>query len=398
MWGDILIVRPHSTGFVAAIICMIIVAIALYLYFGHYSLKVSGTGELIPKSGIAKIYSNKKGIVSTVFIKDGDHVKEGQNLFSIKSNRKNEDGIEFDHRLVQSIKDKIDILSKASTNERRRHRNALMQLSDETKRNEKLLAQIQEQIDTQFQIIKSFQTILSETEQLLQSGHIAKIEYNSRKERFLNHTQELAALRRQQIDLENKIDGYESKKSDLELNFQKKELDFEREILSLRERLLSLENDRLTYIPAPVSGQVSGLQAIAGNSVTGSIPMLSIVPVDQELYAHLYVPANSIGFVKRDQRVKLMFDAYDYRKFGAYDGVVTSITDTLFTPREVGPSITIKEPCYRVTIKLARQTVDAYGEQVKLRPNMRLKADIVLASRRLYEWLLDPFTRFRRAA
>lgn len=112
----------------------------------------------------------------------------------------------------------------------------------------------------------------------------------------------------------------------------------------------------------------------------------------------MYVPASAIGFVKEAQVVRLSFDAYDYRKFGTYNGKIESITDVLFTPSETPTSIKLNEPSYRLIVKLDQQFIEAYGKSVPLKPNMYIKADVVLASRRLYEWFLEPFIRFQKAS
>ena len=45
---------------------------------------------------------------------------------------------------------------------------------------------------------------------------------------------------------------------------------------------------------------------------------------------------------------------------------------------------------YRVTVTLAAQTARAYGEIAPLQPGMQLQADVLIETRRLYEWILDP--------
>ena len=37
-----------------------------------------------------------------------------------------------------------------------------------------------------------------------------------------------------------------------------------------------------------------------------------------------------------------------------------------------------------------RQTATAYGEAVPLQPGMQLEADVLIETRRLYQWVLDP--------
>jgi membrane fusion protein len=48
------------------------------------------------------------------------------------------------------------------------------------------------------------------------------------------------------------------------------------------------------------------------------------------------------------------------------------------------------EPVYRVTVDLARQTAMAYGQPVPLQPGMRVEADVMIETRHLIEWVLDP--------
>ena len=52
--------------------------------------------------------------------------------------------------------------------------------------------------------------------------------------------------------------------------------------------------------------------------------------------------------------------------------------------------MSIKEPSYRIVVRLARQDVDAFGQSVPLQPDMTVKADIVLEERSILEWLLEP--------
>jgi len=48
------------------------------------------------------------------------------------------------------------------------------------------------------------------------------------------------------------------------------------------------------------------------------------------------------------------------------------------------------EPYYRATAILDHQSVRAFGQDLALRPGMKLEADIVLEERSLLAWLLEP--------
>ena len=51
---------------------------------------------------------------------------------------------------------------------------------------------------------------------------------------------------------------------------------------------------------------------------------------------------------------------------------------------------TVQEPVYRVTVRLPRQAVQAYGQAMPLQAGMVLDADIRIDRRRLIEWVFDP--------
>lgn len=43
-----------------------------------------------------------------------------------------------------------------------------------------------------------------------------------------------------------------------------------------------------------------------------------------------------------------------------------------------------------MTVALEAQTANAYGAQAPLQPGMTLEADVLIETRRIYEWVLDP--------
>jgi len=76
---------------------------------------------------------------------------------------------------------------------------------------------------------------------------------------------------------------------------------------------------------------------------------------------------------------------------------VSSVSLSAVSPNELGAQLagltsllSGDEAVYIVTIRLARQTVTAYGEAVALQPGMQLEADVVIETRRLIEWVFDP--------
>jgi membrane fusion protein len=142
---------------------------------------------------------------------------------------------------------------------------------------------------------------------------------------------------------------------------------------------------------------VTAIQAEVGGNALPNVPLMSIVPAGSNLEAQLFSPSRGIGFVRPGQRVLLRYQAFPYQKFGLYEGVVTSVSHAAVGPSELAQQLRgltslygTQEPVYRITVGLARQTATAYGEAVPLQPGMQVEADVMIETRRHFEWVLDP--------
>jgi len=107
------------------------------------------------------------------------------------------------------------------------------------------------------------------------------------------------------------------------------------------------------------------------------------------------VPSRAIGFIVPGQRVRLMVDAFPYQRFGTLGGSVSTVSRAVLSPNEVLGKVALTEPAYRITVRLDRQDIDAFGRSVPLQPDMTLKADIVLEGRSLAAWLFEPLISVR---
>jgi membrane fusion protein len=99
--------------------------------------------------------------------------------------------------------------------------------------------------------------------------------------------------------------------------------------------------------------------------------------------------------VRAGQAVRILYDAFPYQRFGAYGGRIEHVTRTMLSPADIAGPVSLREPAYRVSVRLDRQDVTAYGERIPLQADMLLKADIILDRRPLLSWLLDPILSAR---
>ena len=219
----------------------------------------------------------------------------------------------------------------------------------------------------------------------------------------LDQSSKLQGLRRTQSGLQNELALAEAALHELPFRRQTQLGEITRNVASVEQELEEAEARRQIVITAPQDGIVSAIQAEAGGAANINSPLLSIVPAGSRLEAHLFSPTRAIGFVHPGQHVRLRYQAFPYQKFGSYEGIVTDVSGSAINPSELPQQLsgltslyTANEPAYRITVQLERQSVDAYGGTLPLRPGMQLEADVLLDSRRLIEWIFEPLYALTR--
>ncbi|CAK1900836.1 Toxin secretion, membrane fusion protein [Vibrio crassostreae] len=171
-------------------------------------------------------------------------------------------------------------------------------------------------------------------------------------------------------------------------------LEIQQQISLLQAQKVELNSEYEFTQKAPKQGTVTvtvtAIQAKVGSQVSPSTPILSIIPTNSPLELELLLPTRSAGFVQQGNTVNIRFDAFPYQKFGLMTGALTSIDKALILPSDKALPIQTEQAMYRVTASLPNQFMNAYGEEFPLKTGMLAEADIILETRTLLEWLLDP--------
>jgi membrane fusion protein len=151
-------------------------------------------------------------------------------------------------------------------------------------------------------------------------------------------------------------------------------------------------------VVAPAAGVVTGILVEPGQAV-GSAPLATLLPAHASLEAVLFAPSRAAGFIEPGQTVRLRYHAFPYQKFGLHEGTVRQVSRTALTaselPQLIAGELERPEPMYRVTVRLASQVIDAYGQPQPLAAGMQLEADVMQDRRRLIEWVFEPLLGVR---
>ena len=90
--GDILLSRPTTFAWLAALFFFAAVASLGYLVWGEYTKKARVSGYLVPDQGLIKLFAKQSGPVVTLNVKEGQQVKKGDVLLIISTERTNSQG------------------------------------------------------------------------------------------------------------------------------------------------------------------------------------------------------------------------------------------------------------------------------------------------------------------
>ena len=389
-WGEVALLQPVSTKIAVWFIAGCVVLLAIFLALAPYARKETVPGFLMPTSGTARIYPPQPGIVSTVHVKEGETVQKGQPLLSVTTAQVAADGQDVNLTVLESLTRQRDLLMRQLPAEEIRMRSERDRLTSLVQGLETEAVHIEGQIATQRERIRVMEGLVAAAASLNPRGYVSDIEYRRRETALLEQRQNLDALGQQLAARQNQRVEQRSALEQLPIVMADRMRALQGDLATLEQRIAEINGRRAYVIRAPVAGRISALQALAGRPADPRQLQLSILPDGGTLQAELFVPTRAAGFVRMGQRVRILYEAFPYQNFGTYGGRIVQISRTVLTPADATGPIELRQPAYRVTVSLDRPDVDAYGERIPLQPDMLLNADIILDSRALMSWILNP--------
>ena len=368
--GDAVLAQPLSLVLLTCFLASLVIIVSIFIALGSYARKETVSGYLSPDKGIAKIHASRNGVIGQLFIQEGQYVKQGTPLLTVKREEYTDIGLPIDGEMLKVIDRQMDEIAARRVLENRRHGAEKRQLLAELNGLESQQHAIDGQIRAQRELVRSLKENYDRVGDLIQRGYVSISQYMEREENLLTNEQLLSNLVQKMAVLLT-----HTRQTELRLESLPIESDERLSQLSSAESELSLK--RLEFsghnaitLNAPIAGKVTALQAIVGTSVDTRIPLLTILPEGGELQAYLFVPTRAVGFMQVGQEVRLLYDAFDYRRFGVHIGAISDISSTVFSPAEMQSNIQISEPMYRIKVLLKEQTVEAYGEVFSLQAGM----------------------------
>ncbi|HII1942824.1 TPA: HlyD family secretion protein [Escherichia coli] len=393
-FSKVVLKSPLLLKIFSLISCLMIIGFLFFIFYGNYTKKTTVKGLLLPDQGVIGVYSPMKAKVTIKRVRNGDRVKKGDVLYVLTSERNTTHG-DMNKLIIEQLDTQINNLLLEQNNILEQSKEYDLSIDKQNKKIQDTINSLEGRVSTQKSKLFLLDKELSRYKALLKTGVISPSLLEQQKTRQLDQKDTLDALYLQKESLQ------QQQLSLLSDKLEKKNI-YTSQYTQLMQTITSLKNERSQYesnkeiiISSPVSGVIANALAESGQSVVSEKPLLSIIPSKSKLEAILYVSSADIGFIHEGQNILIRYEAFPYEKFGQYRGVVSSISHSAINYDETPDTYFFNDgkgrPLYIVKAKIMQQSVTTYGNQSPLLPKMQLEADILTETRKIYEWVLEPF-------
>ena len=370
-------------------------AVIVFLFFAQYARKETVAGYLTPSSGTAKVFASRPGTVSAVHVEQGQRVDAGQRLLTVATGEVAATGEDVNAAILNTLEQQRQSLSRQIAPEVQRTASERERLTAQIQRLQPSAAIIDLQVAAQRERIRGLEQLAANGAKLIGKGLVSDIDQKHREGAVLEQRQALISLDQQMAERKGSLTETRFNLDQLQFTQAEKIQSLRNELSAVEQRIAEVNGRRAYIIRAPIAGRISLLQASVGQPADPQRLAMEIVPSGSPLEAELFIPTRAIGFVEVGQQVRILYDAFPYQRFGTYHGRIVRVSQTVIMNADNVAPVELKEPAYKATVALDRPDVDAHGRKVPLQPDMLLKADIILETRTLADWLLGPLLSAR---
>ena len=394
-FGSVLLTRPLSFSVLTVFFTSVLAALLAFVSVSTYTRKAQVVGVLLPSQGLIRLLPAHGGIVVARYVDEGQPVRTGDRLFLVTSERSDVANGSAERNISALLRFRRESYAAEQTQQARQ---SVRKIETARRRAAEMQAEmdrLESQMALQARRVALGEAALERYTSLAAASFVSSAQVQDRQAELLDQQQRLADLQRAKAAVKRDWIAVDAETRDLDVQSRRDEQANQRSIAAIDQDLVENEARREVVVRAPQDGTVSAIAVDTGQSVAANQALASLVPAGSELEAELYAPSRAAGFIKPGMQVLLRYQAFAYQKFGQARGTVREVVgsamrpDELPLPGSVGAGAA-SEPLYRVRVRLDRQAVTVYGNAQPLRSGALLDASILLETRRLYEWLLDP--------
>ena len=395
----------------------------LWANFAVIDEVTKGDGKAIPSSKIQKIQNLEGGIVSELFVKEGQIVEAGAPLVRLDDTR-------FASNVGETEADRLSMLLRverlsAEVDDRPLNfpEDVLKAVPGQAKSEESLYVSRRQQLHDE---VGGLQEQLIQRQQELREFTSKQAQYRQQlglQRQEINMSEPLVAqgavspvevlrLKRAEVETRGQLDATtlaipraESAIKEVQRKIDETRGKFRSEALTqLNEARTDLNKaqatgkaleDRVsrTLVTSPVRGIVNKMlvNTIGGVIQPGS-DLLEIVPLDDTLLVEAKIRPQDIAFLHPGQEATVKFTAYDYTIYGGLKAKLEQIGADTITDEDK------KTTYYIIKVRTERSHLGTDEKPLLIIPGMVASVDIITGKKSVLSYLLKPIIRARAEA
>jgi adhesin transport system membrane fusion protein len=379
-------------------------------------------GEVAPEGRTKVIQHLEGGIITELFVQEGDSVDEGAPLVRLALPTTSMNRAELSVRLDALRLTQARLRAEADgtalsfppdealrrpellNTEREAHEARLKELDsslkvlvEQKKQRANEVQELTAQLDAARSNLKIAQERYAISSSLLKDGLTHRMGHLEIAASIENLKGQIQALEPAIERTRAAIGETEERERETLLSFRRSALEMsgqaEQEIASLTEMMTRADDQQgRTLITAPTKGVVKNVKH---NSVGGVVnpgeAILELVPVEDTLIINARLNPMDRGYVTEGQKATVKVTTFDYARYGGLEGEVTL----------VAPDTTIDDngqAYYRVRVQTSKTYLGDQPGDYEIKPGMQAMVDIHTGTRSVMEYLVKPVLKLRHEA
>lgn len=420
--GAILEDSPWFTRVTVWVVSLCLITALLWANFAVLEEVTTGEGKAIPSSKVQVIQNLEGGIVTEIFVREGQIVDKGDVLMRLDDTRflSNQGETEADRLALIARIERLSaeaegrdiampdqILRQAPQlaedelalyrSRQGRLQSEQRTLGEQLRQKTQELAEFRAKAQQYRSSLGLVQQELNMSQPLVASGAISEVE--------------ILRLRRSMVELRGSLDATnlaipraESAMAEIKSKIEESELAFRseafRELNDARTELQKITatsvaiQDRVsrTTVVSPVRGVIKQLKVnTIGGVVQPGSDMLEIVPLDDSLLIEAKVRPQDVAFLHPGQNAMVKFSAYDFTIYGGMRANLELISADTITDEE-GKSF------YLIQVRTEKSHLGSEEHPLLIIPGMVATVDIITGEKSVLDYLLKPVLKARSEA
>lgn len=411
---------PSPVGrFVLWTIVALLVAGAIWAFVGEVDEVAVANGKVIPVGNVKIVQSENKGTIKELDVQEGDYVEEGQTLLVLDTTKTQADVDQLQKqvayyqltvsRLQAEINDEPflpevtdDLDPKDVEAQTALYKSRRAKLSAEQEKNQSAIDQASAAVagqQAQLEKYRSLETVAEEKEdrlkELYSQDAISYFQLLEARATRVEYQRNAEASEKGILESQGKLAEARDNLATTETAYRQETMsqlvEAKKQLGAYEEELKKAnQTNAESVIVAPTSGRVNQLAVhTVGGVVSEGQGLMMVVPDDAVLEIEAYADNKDIGFIENGQKAEVKVQTFNFQKYGMMTGIVDDISpDAVTNPED-------KEHYgkYRLTLNL-----DHDDSGIELLPGMNVQAEIQIKKKRIIDFFLDPFRKYKAEA